>query len=390
MGRGKSNKNGQGWQDRQWTKESGGSYNGWRQQPSSSSQQWDWSQSRWEAEETEPYFPTYSMMTAEPSRTTRSDPTEAEQNKGSRRIELAKGFQKMVTATRRAEVRLRKAEEEIEFTKRRWQKFQDRLQQSFIQERTRFKTDMSRLEQEVEQQKTLQKEALLELQAAIAHPEKMLQKIQQQEPIPENVQEEWDQLIVECEQRPDEEMAEVLAEKLGRQLQDLLGVPTTPPRRTSEGATPRTQPRPTAAATRGRSSLERFIEQAVQKAKETKEEVVATYNNMEPMEATRDPYITSPTLDTGKPSPSLARTKPKSPAPRLGLKMRGRKPVPTPKTGTPLAAKLDRVRAKATLRMVTPEMETIDTDDEDEVLSALPGNRGTDEDHGGGSGEAVG
>ncbi|OLP90215.1 EH domain-containing protein 4 [Symbiodinium microadriaticum] len=369
MGRGKANKphSGRAWDDGQWSRDKGGGKGSWKQQPSSSSQQWDRSWSRWDyVDEDGPTFPSYSMMAAEPEG--RRGGATAEEKIEHPRLELAKGYQKMVSAARKAEVRMRKAMEEQEKTQARWQKFQDKLQQAFIKERALYKKDLAKWDEEIEQQRLQQKEALLELRAAIANPEKLKEKPVPSEEVPEEATEEWLQLLETCNDDLDEEMTEAVAARLGRQLQCLLETTSTPPRTTRSGIV-RTPSCPRPAASRATTSLDSFMDKAISLAKQKQE--VASYQG-EPDTIMKDPYVTSPGTGVEKPPVEEVTPKRRTVTPRTAIKLKGRAPLPSPRPGTALAARLEKSRAR--LRKQRQEgIPTIDeSDEEDEILSALP------------------
>ncbi|CAE7022108.1 unnamed protein product [Symbiodinium sp. CCMP2456] len=369
MGRGKAGWQQQGsqWRSQHWAGDNG-SY-GWRQQPQSSAPERDRDRaySRRSKDE-EPSFPSYAMMAAEDD-SAKPGPARPEESRGSQRVELAKGYQKLVTVVRRAEVKLRKATEEREATQARWHKFQDKLQQAFIKERGQFKKDMSRLDDEIEQQQALQGEALQELQTAIANPGMLTKEVPSKAVIPEDALEDWQSLMDKCDGEEDEEMAEDMARRLGRQLQELLGRHlSTPPRRMTTSA-PRTPPCPTTRTTRGdMKSLDRFMDKALAVAKHQQE---AAYLGATGAPVTQDPYVTSPGTSNGAAIMEESTRRARGSTPRTGIKMKSRAPMPSPKPGTNLADKLDQARAKASAADGAQQI----TDDEDmsesEILTEL-------------------
>ncbi|CAE6930495.1 unnamed protein product, partial [Symbiodinium sp. CCMP2456] len=383
MGRGKAGRQQQGssWRNQQWAGDNG-SY-GWRQQLSSSAQAWDreWTQPR-RAKDEEPSFPSYAMMEAEDD-SAKPGPARSEEPRGGQRVELAKGYQKLVTVVRRAEVKLRKATEEREAAQARWHKFQDKLQQAFIKERGQFKKDMARLDEEIEQQQALQADALQELQTAIANPELLTKEAPSKAVIPEDALEEWQNLLDKCDGEQDEEMAEDAARRLGRQLQELLGRHmSTPPRRQTT-STPRTPPCPTTSTTRGAmKSLDRFMDKALAVAKHQQE---AAYLGITGASVTQDPYVTSPGTSNGTAIMEESTRRARGSTPRTGIKMKSRAPLPSPKPGTNLAEKLEQARAKAS---IAEDAQQIFTDDEDvsesEVLTELTARTPAGEKKGGG------
>ena len=281
-------------------------------------------------------------------------------------LEVAKGYQKMVSAARKAEVKMRKAMEEQEKTQVRWQKFQEKLQQAFVKERALYKKDLAKWEEEIEVQKGLQKDALLELKAAIANPEKLMAKATSKEQVPEEAAEEWLQLLETC-QDLDEEMTDAMAARLGKQLQRLLETPATPSRTTRDGAT-RTPSCPKPPGGRVMASLDNLMDQAIKAAKQKKEEV--TYQGAKDV-VMQDPYVTSPGMGVEKPS---AETTPKrrTLTPRTAIKLKGRAPIPSPRPGSALAARLEKSRARLRKQRQEEISHIEETDDEDEILSALP------------------
>ena len=279
-------------------------------------------------------------------------------------LELAKSYQKMVSAARKAEVRMRKAMEEQERTQARWQKFQDKLQQAFIKERALYKKDLAKWDEEIELQRKLQKEALLELKSAIANPEKLKAAPAQNEQIPEEAAEEWLQLLESCNPDMEEEMSDAMAARLGRHLQNLLETPTTPPRATKGGLARTSCPRP--APGRTTPSLDSFMDKAIAMARQKQE--MASYQG-EPDVTMQDPYVTSPGMTVEKPSVESTTPRRRS---RTAIKLKGRVPVPSPRPGSALAARLEKSRARLR-KQRQEEISTIDeSDEEDEILSTLP------------------
>ena len=340
MGRGGKQAKSWGWKGEQWPNKYGEDPDSWRQ-PSSSRGRWeDWRQQRRVPEE--PAFPTYTMMSSAGSRSTR-DQDEAENDRPlTKKMGLAKGYQRLVTVARKAEVRMRKAEEDMEAAKQCWKTFQDKLQQAYVKERLRHRQDLERLEEEIAQQEKAQRDAFRDLQAAIANPASL--KDERPAELPEDILTEWGKLLEGCDDEDVDmkDIEETFTEKLSKQLQEVLEPPPrTPQRRGTDRTAPRTPPCVAEKDGRGqRQSLDRFLAKAaavaLQRQKEQQEE-------RETAEVINDPYMTSPSANVGQPSPPQRA---KSGTPSVPIKLKGRHAVPSPRPGTTLADKLDRVRFK--------------------------------------------
>ncbi|CAE7398742.1 unnamed protein product, partial [Symbiodinium sp. CCMP2456] len=340
----------QGWNDNKWQGQGG-----WRQQPSSSQQRWDWGRSKWDKDE-EPEFPTYTMMAEDKHQKEAATGSEGSDGK---KTGLAGGFQKLLTTARKTEVRMRKAEEERASAQARWQKFQEKLQRTFVKERLQFHKDMTRLDTELQELQESQRTAYQDLQTAIAHPETLMVAKPETEPIPSDIANEWDQLLAACDEPKDESMVEALAAQLGRKLQGILA-PRTPARTTVARGSPMTPPCTTRVGPR--LAVDQMMEKAIAAARG------ATGHEGELI---ADPYLTSPSTNTGRPSPVLETRKIKGSTPRQGIKLKGRRPIPTPKRGTTLAAKLEAARSRAaTLEEEDAEILS-DEEDEEVALAAL-------------------
>ena len=364
MGRGGKQHKAWEWKGEQWPSRRGEGSDSWRQ-PSSSQSRWDdWRPSRRAVEE--PEFPTYTMMSTAGSRHAR----ELEDAEGDRPVTkkagLAKGYQRLVTAARKAEVRIRKVQEDMEEAKICWKMFQDKLQKVFVKERLRHKQDLEKLEDELAQQEQAQLEAFRDLQAAIANPASL--QTGRQEEVPEDIYAEWGRLLQTCDQENDEMMdvEETFTEKLSRQLQQVLEpAPRTPPKSRADRAAPRTPPCPSGTEDRGtRESLSRFLDKAMVLALQRQQEQQAQTEQPAPVD---DPYMTSPSADVGLPTPPHRA---KTMTPRIGIKLKGRQPVPSPKPGSTLADKLDKVRSKHANKDDAGAMH-IETDDEEDLLAEL-------------------
>ena len=304
------------------------------------------------------------MMTA---RTKPSwEPEEAEEDKPiHRRAGLAKGYQRLLTVARRAEVKMRKAAEDMEAAKACWAAFQEKLQRAYVKEKLKHKQDIEKLEEEMEQQAAAQRDAFKALQEAIMNPSSM-QAGQQEAPPPDMV-EEWRQLMETCEHEGDDmDIDETFAEKLNKQLQKVLHAgPKTPPRSSTARAAPRTPPCPAEGGGKpSRASLDRFMDAAITAAKQQMEKEQAERET-----APDDPYLTSPSHHAGQPSPP---SRPKNLTPRLGVKLKGRAPMPSPKPGTTLAAKLEQARQKGRGTGNGDALMVESEDDEEDLLTEIP------------------
>ena len=365
MGRGGKQHKAWEWKGEQWPSRRGEGSDSWRQSSSSQGKWDDWRQPRRAVEE--PEFPTYTMMSTAGSRHAR-DPDDAEGDRPmNKQAGLAKGYQRLVTAARKAEVRIRKVQEDMEAAKQCWKMFQDKLQKAFVKERLRHKQDLEKLEDELAQQEQAQLEAFRDLQAAIANPASL--QTGRQAEVPEDIYAEWGRLLQSCDQEDDEMMdvEEAFTEKLSRQLQQVLEpAPRTPTRSRADRAAPRTPPCPAGKEDRGtRESLSRFVDKAMAMAMQRQQEQQAQMEQPTPVD---DPYMTSPSANVGLPTPPHRA---KATTPRIGIKLKGRQPVPSPKPGSTLAAKLDKVRHNHASKDDS-EAQHIETDEEDDLLVELP------------------
>ena len=204
-------------------------------------------------------FPSFATMDIGDAETTApaSSSWEVDQPKKGR---LVNGLQGIVTKARKAEIKVRKTEEERVNMEKRWNKFQDELQAHFVKERAHFEKEMARLAVELEANQEAQYKAYQDLQELIANPAMLTDKMEV-EPIPEEANAAWEELINSCEARP-EQRTELLAVQLGQELQQLMQS------REQRQARPATRPTETPApeATDGARgpmpSLDRFMADA--------------------------------------------------------------------------------------------------------------------------------
>ncbi|CAE7031289.1 unnamed protein product [Symbiodinium sp. CCMP2592] len=152
----------------------------WRKQPGSGGPGWqDWEQSRWRRDRSEqgPAFPRYESMEVQnagrhekglPSRPEDKPEPESQPTR-------AKQVQKYATNVRKAEAKIRKATQEKTATQARWEKYQIQLKEAFLEEHARYKADLRRIHEEMEEEKGLQKEAEAALQQLMLNPEAMIE-----------------------------------------------------------------------------------------------------------------------------------------------------------------------------------------------------------------------
>ena len=343
----------------------------WRQPSDSSSwqsaggQQWDRRQKdAWDAwqkgskqQEEGPTFPSYTAMDLESpaidkAGTAEKDPAAV------RPGDLVRGIQKFVTAARKAEIKARKAEEEREAILGRWQRYQAKLQAAFIKERETYKRDLQKNQAELDKLREAQQDAFMDLKEAFSNPQSLLPK--PAEAISVEAAEEWTQLLQGCDEE-DVEMTDDIAEKLGRSLKEFLAsrMEATPTRRSTKSDIKMTPPRPERKRKSPLPTLDEFMEESMGFTRKS-----GAQTSREPPVPTDDPYMTSPSRNTVMPSPGLrSSSRTRSGGPRVGVKLLGRKPVPSPKPESALAKRLQR-RRQAMEKAAEQEAVTVDTDDE--------------------------
>ncbi|CAE7247342.1 hypothetical protein AK812_SmicGene11060 [Symbiodinium microadriaticum] len=182
--------------------------------------------------------------------------------------EFVRGIQRFVTVARKAEIRVRKAQEEREAILGRWDKFQNELQATFVKERELFKKDLQRNQEELNKLDEAQRGAFEDLQKAFSSPATMKSKPAAQ-PNQDALQ-EWQSVLEACEEEPDVEMTAAMAEALGAH-DDLEA--KTPARRGTPRMETMTPPRPTASRAGPKSSKawDAFMEAASGFARRNKE-----------------------------------------------------------------------------------------------------------------------
>ena len=83
---------------------------------------------------------------------------------------LAREVQRLVNGVRKSETRYRKAEEELAAEKARWHKFMDKMKKNFIQERSKYRASLGKLEKEMTDQQVAQEAAVQDLQKFLLQP----------------------------------------------------------------------------------------------------------------------------------------------------------------------------------------------------------------------------
>ena len=276
---------------------------------------------------------------------------------------LAREVQRLVNGVRKSETRYRKAEEELAAEKARWHKFMDKMKKNFIQERSKYRASLGKLEKEMTDQQVAQEAAVQDLQKFLLQPVASPQA----DAATEEANAEWEELM-KATPEEDSGLSGQLAEALGGRgalppqcRAQMLGIlaahasstrldaAVTPPRRTSR-LPPSTPP---------------AVNPSTRVAKDTHRAAPLPMQGASPPPAVSDPYVTSHRLAVSVIAPSQippALNLPQDPG------QDGRQSSLDAKLGsTSLADKLEQRRAMAV---------DITSDDEEEDLLADLGERG--------------
>ena len=360
-----------------WPRPTHGTQDGWEWRSSGSAWnpkgagKWDYQplnrRQRGDQEDDNNQFPGFEMMKprAKPALANKEhEPTEGDLEDmpvGS----YMKGVQKILNNFRKAEGRTRKIENLKEELDAKWEAFQQSLKDSYMKERKKYQDKVGRLASDMEEVQQAKEEAIQELKEALKSPSSL---VKTKEPTEDaTALEDLAKLLATPSQGQNEALSDILAAAFNAGEARDAGGRT----RLLEVLESHRRPAPTTPPSRRPTYVERTPTAAKSsKDKEKGEDAEIKTMAAEAMEvepdASRDPYMTSPTgngLNGILPSPGrgLSRSRPR--AGRTPVKHVHRKPTALP----PSRACTKRLEAKRQEAM----LEHVEESDEEDLIGDL-------------------
>ena len=140
-------------------------------------------------------------------------------------VGLVKAVQRLVTAARKAKVRMRKLAAEQEQIEANWTQFQQDLRAKFVKGRENYKADKEKVTQALVESENAQARAFQE-QEAMNNPGSLVERKEPE--LPAAIAQEWEALL--GAEDSDEEMTQAALEAVRQKMKEALGAPMTPPR----------------------------------------------------------------------------------------------------------------------------------------------------------------
>ncbi|CAE7193335.1 smc3 [Symbiodinium sp. CCMP2592] len=285
--------------------------------------------------------------------------------------DLVKFVQRQANMIRKSEAKLRKAANDKKEMAAKWERYKQELQSTFAKERAKFQDGMEKLEEEKNEWMLTKDKAVAELYETLLHPEAMITNAAAKD-APKNemtnaAQKEWEALTKEPE---DEDMglAGLLGSIVGQE-----GLKQNARQQMLEALQKHVAHTPVRPTTGGLHSPTVAVERPPANSGPQVGPLPSVTESPDVMLRTRDPYMTSPAFPGAMPSPPSSRTvtrQRRAGRLRTPIKLASKKPLPTPLGGTPLARKLESVRARK-MDQIEEIPDGNETDSEDQSIAEI-------------------